>query len=177
MEIISVIYWCFICLVLYSRQYQHKQNLRAHRYATTTNVQNLSLITLMRRISSFHGFFLSDLYAPVGRWDLHGLSLAWYCVPDWLVVLWFNCIEGRFGWKPIPSAARVTRDGVSGLPIMKGELSGRQYLPPSEASVESVKSVFDLYLSGFSNTDSTDWHGCLLRSWYCLPDSFFLLFL
>ena len=30
----------------------------------------------------FHGFFLSDLYAPVGRWDFHGLSLAWYCVPD-----------------------------------------------------------------------------------------------
>ena len=39
-------------------------------------------------------------------------------------------------------------------------------------SVESDKSVFDLYLGGFSNTDSTDWHGCLLRSWYCLPDSF-----
>ena len=51
-----------------------------------------------------------------------------------LLVLWFSCIEGRFGWKPIPSIARVTRDVVSGLPIMKGELSGRQYLPPSEAS-------------------------------------------
>ena len=60
------------------------------------------------------------------------------------------------GWKPVPSVARVTRDAVSGLPIMKVELSGRQYLPPSEASVESDKSVFDLYLSGFSNTDSTD---------------------
>ena len=97
----------------------------------------------------FHGFFyldyffLSDLYAPVGRWDFHGLSLAWYCVPDWLVVLLFSCIEGRFGWKPIPSAARVTRDAVSGLLIMKGELSGRQYLSPSEASVESDKSVFE----------------------------------
>ena len=33
----------------------------------------------------------------------------------------------RFGWKPIPSEARVTRDEVSGLPIIKGELSGRQY--------------------------------------------------
>ena len=42
---------------LSGRQYQHKQNLRAHRYATTTNVQNLSRITLMRRICSFHGFF------------------------------------------------------------------------------------------------------------------------
>lgn len=51
---------------------------------------------------------------------------------------------GQAGWKPVPSTARVTRDGVSGLPIMKGELSGRQYLPPSEASVESDKSVFEL---------------------------------
>ena len=32
-----------------------------------------------------------------------------------LVVLWFGCIEGRFGWKPIPSEARVTRDEVSGI--------------------------------------------------------------
>ena len=35
-----------------------KQNLRAHRYATTTNVQNLSRITLMRRICSFTDFFI-----------------------------------------------------------------------------------------------------------------------
>ena len=50
----------------------------------------------------------------------------------------FSGIDGGFGWKPIPSEARVTRDEVSGLPIMKVELSGRQYLPPSEASVESA---------------------------------------
>ena len=30
-------------------------------------------------------------------------------------------------WKTVPSAARVTRDEVSGLRIIKGELSGRQY--------------------------------------------------
>ena len=36
-------------------------------------------------------------------------------------------VVGSFGWKPIPSAARVTRDEVSGLRIIKGELSGRQY--------------------------------------------------
>ena len=34
------------------------------------------------RIFLFGLFFLYDLSAPVGRWDLHGLSLAWYCVPD-----------------------------------------------------------------------------------------------
>ena len=61
-------------------------------------------------------------------------------------------MEGRFGWKPIPSEARVTRDVVSGLPIMKGELSGRQYLPPSEASVESDKSVFEKKLSVVKRT-------------------------
>ena len=43
---------------LSGRQYQHNQTLRAHRYATTTNVQNLSRITRMRRICSFHGFHL-----------------------------------------------------------------------------------------------------------------------
>ena len=46
-----------------------------------------------------------------------------------LVVLWFSCIEGRFGWKTIPS----------------------------EASVESDKSVFEKKTrSGETNTDETD---------------------
>ena len=52
------------------------------RLRLARHVQNLSRITRMRRICSFHGFFLSDLYAPVGCWDFPGLSLAWYCVPD-----------------------------------------------------------------------------------------------
>ena len=33
-----------------------------------------------------------------------------------------------FGWMPIPSTARVTRDEVSGLHEREGRLSGRQYL-------------------------------------------------
>ena len=68
---------------------------------------------------------------PITSQILSLIALLVFCG---LLVLWFSCIEGRFGWKPIPSIARVTRDVVSGLPIMKGELSGRQYLPPSEAS-------------------------------------------
>ena len=68
-------------------------------------------------------------------------------------MIFYHKKPASFGWKPIPSAARVTRDGVSGLPIMKGELSGRQYLPPSEASVEFDKSVFEKKLSGETNTD------------------------
>ena len=53
------------------------------RLRLARHVQNLS------RIESgcdgsvlFTDFFLSDLYAPVGRWDFPGLSLARYCLPD-----------------------------------------------------------------------------------------------
>ena len=57
----------------------------------------------------------------------------------------------------ISDFGRVTQDVVSGLPIKKGELSGRQYLPPSEASVESDKSVFEKKtLIGDTNTDLSD---------------------
>ena len=68
--------------------------------------------------------------------------------------------------KKIREKNRSVASGLSVIDFERGEraegeraqkeLSGRQYLPPSEASVESDKSVFDLYLSGFSNTDSTD---------------------
>ena len=41
------------------------------------HVQRQSRIKPMRRICSFTDFFvLLDLFAPVGRWDCHGLSLA-----------------------------------------------------------------------------------------------------
>ena len=52
------------------------------RLRLSRHVQNLSLITRMRRICSFHGFFcldyffLSDLSAPVGCWDFHGFTLV-----------------------------------------------------------------------------------------------------
>ena len=103
------------------------------RLRLSRHVQNLSRITLMRRICSFHGFFSFGFVCAcrgAGIFtDYHLLGTVFqtdqlFCG---LVVLWFNCIEGRFGWKPIPSAARVTRDAVSGLPIIHGELSGRQY--------------------------------------------------
>ena len=37
-------------------------------------------------------------------------------------------VVGSFGWKPIPSEARVTRDKVSGYKKTYIQLSGRQYL-------------------------------------------------
>ena len=43
-----------------------------------------------------------------------------------MIGCWLSVV-GSFGWKPIASIARVTRDEVSGLPIMNVELSGRQY--------------------------------------------------
>ena len=51
------------------------------RLRLSRHVQNLSRITRMRRICSFHGFFLfglfvSDLYAPVERWNFHGFTLV-----------------------------------------------------------------------------------------------------
>ena len=53
-------------------------------------------------------------------------------------------VVGSFGWKPIPSAARVTRDAVSGLPIIHGELSGRQY--PTICSLAFVSlAMFKIY--------------------------------
>ena len=52
---------------LSGRQYQHKQNLRAHRYATTTNVQNLSRIKRMRRILSFSRISFNPVL-PLNIW-------------------------------------------------------------------------------------------------------------
>ena len=57
--------------------------------------------------------------------------LLFCCLVFWLfscLVFWLSGVVCRFGWKPIPSAARVTRDEVSGLEIRRNELSGRQYL-------------------------------------------------
>ena len=44
----------------------------------------------------------------------------------------------RFGWKPIPSEARVTRDAVSGLTWYIKQLSGRQYLTQWKMKKEDV---------------------------------------
>ena len=64
------------------------------------------------------------------------------CLVVWLfscLVVWLSGIVCRFGWKPIPSVARVTRDEVSGLEIRRKELSGRQYL------IDNSLSYFDVF--------------------------------
>ena len=65
-------------------------------------------------------FFSIDIFTSPRQWGLRGdLLLA---KVEFMIIQVFS-----LGWKPIPSEARVTRDEVSGLPIIKGELSGRQY--------------------------------------------------
>ena len=53
-----------------------------------------------------------------------------------MIGCWLSVV-GSFGWKPIPSEARVTRDEVSGYKKTYIQLSGRQYL--SRSKVKSVK--------------------------------------
>ena len=53
---------------------------------------------------------------------------------------WWCLVVGSFGWKPIPSVARVTRDEVSGLKTRRKELSGRQYL------IDNALSHFDVFV-------------------------------
>ena len=84
-----------------------------------------------------------------------------------LLIIYFSpeaSQSASFGWKPIPSTARVTRDEVSGLQIMKGELSGRQY---------PIDVLAHLWLICHVTMTVTDWRGCFLVERYCLPDSSF----
>ena len=60
---------------------------------------------------------------------------------------------GQAGWRPVPSTARVTRDGVSGIMKVQFQLSGRQYLNAQRIRKEPLL------------------HICSMR--YCLPDSSF----
>ena len=65
-----------------------------------------------------------------------------------LVVVYWLSVVGSFGWKPIPSVARVTRDEVSGLKQRKGSCLEDSTLP--------------VYA-----------HRIFYMFWYCLPDSSF----
>ena len=61
---------------------------------------------------------------------------------------WWCLVVGSFGWKPIPSVARVTRDEVSGLKQRRGS-----------CLEDSTLLVYA--------------HRIFFIFWYCLPDSFF----
>ena len=77
-------------------------------------------------------------------------------------------VVGSFGWKPIPSAARVTRDEVSGLKQRRGELSGRQYLAgvcSSHFFYFLVLSSRQLFLLFFISRDFVPGYSRYARYW------------
>ena len=81
---------------------------------------------------------------------------------------WWCLVVGSFGWKPIPSAARVTRDEVSGLKQRRGELSGRQYLAgvcSSHFFYFLVLSSRQLFLLFFISRDFVPGYSRCARYW------------
>ena len=81
---------------------------------------------------------------------------------------WWCLVVGSFGWKPIPSAARVTRDEVSGLKQRRGELSGRQYLAgvcSSHFFYFLVLSSRQLFLLFFISRDFVPGYSRYARYW------------
>ena len=68
----------------------------------------------------------------------------------------FSGIDGGFGWKPIPSEARVTRDEASVFPLLIVTAVWKTVPPRAKHPRQSDKSVFEKKLSGETNTDYKD---------------------
>ena len=101
------------------------------RLRLSRHVQNLSRITLMRRICSFHGFFcldyffLSDLYAPVGRWDLHGFTLVCGLSADFSCYRQSSAVQAQIQSEgnPRPSKSKNKKKSVKKIKSVASELS------------------------------------------------------
>ena len=78
-------------------------------------------------------------------------------------------VVGRFGWKPIPSEARVTRDEVSGFPWLIVTAVWKTVPPRAKHPRQSDKSVFEKKLSGETNTDYKDITD-FIKWWYSLTE-------
>ena len=63
----------------------------------------------MRRICSFHGFFLSDLYAPVGRWDFHGFTLVCGLSADFSCYMQSSAVQAQIQSVVDPISSGYTR--------------------------------------------------------------------
>ena len=68
----------------------------------------------------------------------------------------FSGIDGGFGWKPIPSEARVARDEVSGFTSLIVTAVWKTVPQRAKHPRQSDKSVFEKKLSGETNTDYKD---------------------
>ena len=66
------------------------------------------------------------------------------------LVVWLSGVVCRFGWKPIPSVARVTRDEVSGL-----RQEGRSCLEDSTLLIMRLVISMSLYVSVLSSRQSS----------------------
>ena len=89
------------------------------------HVQNLSRITLMRHICSFTDFFLSDLYAPVGRWDLHGFTLVCGLSADFSCYRQSSAVQAQIQSEgnPRPSKSKNKKKSVKKIKSVASELS------------------------------------------------------
>ena len=88
-----------------------------------------------------------------------------------LVVVYWLSVVGSFGWKPIPSVARVTRDEVSGLKQRKGSCLEDSTLPVYAHRIFLyilVLSSRQLFLLFFISRDFVPGYSRCAR--YCLPD-------
>ena len=100
-------------------------------YCLARHVQNLSLITRMRRICSFHGFFcldyffLSDLSAPVGCWDFHGFTLVCGLSADFSCYRQSSAVQAQIQseWNPRPSKSKNKKKSVKKIKSVASELS------------------------------------------------------
>ena len=101
------------------------------RLRLSRHVQNLSLITRMRRICSFHGFFcldyffLSDLSAPVGCWDFHGFTLVCGLSADFSCYRQSSAVQAQIQseWNPRPSKSKNKKKSVKKIKSVASELS------------------------------------------------------
>ena len=75
--------------------------------------------------------------------------LYWCFIQRWPITI-------RFGWKPIPSEARVTRDEVSGFPWHIVTAVWKTVPARAKHPCPSYKSVFEKKLWSETNTDYKD---------------------
>ena len=95
------------------------------RLRLSRHVQNLSRITRMRRICSFHGFFLSDIYAPFGRWDFHGFTLVCGLSADFSCYMQSSAVQAQIQSEgnPRPSKSKNKKKSVKKIKSVASELS------------------------------------------------------
>ena len=70
-------------------------------------------------------FFLSDLYAPVGRWDLHGFTLVCGLSADFSCYMQSSAVQAQIQSEgnPRPSKSKNKKKSVKKIKSVASELS------------------------------------------------------